>query len=76
LGLKKDVLWKYDPYHVISDEHKGVGLPSYQDYEIASIEMISNQDRWEEVQHLFIMQNYIEKRKFGDKSKIQNYSGI
>jgi hypothetical protein len=59
--LKKDVSWNFDPYHVIYEQHKNVGLPAYQHHSNNSIEMLANKDTWEEVQHVLIMQNYTNK---------------
>jgi hypothetical protein len=67
--MKKYVSWKFDPYHVISEQHKNVGLPAYQHHSNTSIEMLANKDTWEEVQHVLIMQNTTNKIKMEAKSQ-------
>jgi hypothetical protein len=41
-GLKKGELWKYDPYHIISEQRMKVGLPPYQHFSNYSIEILEN----------------------------------
>jgi hypothetical protein len=62
-NLKKDISWKFDPYHIISEQRKNVGLHVYQHCPNTAIEMTANKNTWQEVQNVLIMHNSIIKTK-------------
>jgi hypothetical protein len=49
IGFQQGEMWIYDPHAIISTERTDLGLVPYQHQRKLQLELIANQDSWEDV---------------------------
>jgi hypothetical protein len=59
MGFQQGEIWMYDPHAIISSKRIENGLVPYQHQQKAQLELLANQDSWEDVQRILQVQEKV-----------------
>jgi hypothetical protein len=59
MGFQQGEIWIYDPHSIISTRRIGFGSTPYQHQPKSQLELLANQDSWEDVQRILQVQEKV-----------------